>query len=77
VTIKDWPEDERPREGLLAHGPQVLSDAKLITGFLRAGTARRTALDRGRDALACFGGLRGLLAAAPSELTSMPGLGPT
>jgi DNA repair protein RadC len=27
VTIKDWPEDERPRERLLAQGPQVLSDA--------------------------------------------------
>jgi DNA repair protein RadC len=76
VTIKDWPEDERPRERLLAHGPQVLSDAELIALFLRTGTAGRTALDLARDALTRFGGLSGLLAAAPSELTSMPGLGP-
>jgi DNA repair protein RadC len=76
VAIKDWPEDERPRERLLAQGPQVLTDAELIAIFLRTGTAGRTALDLGRDALARFGGLSGLLAATPSELTSMPGLGP-
>ncbi len=76
MTIKDWPEDERPRERLLAQGPQVLTDAELIAIFLRTGTAGRTALDLGRDALARFGGLSGLLAATPSELTSMPGLGP-
>jgi DNA repair protein RadC len=76
VTIKDWPEDERPRERLLAQGPQVLSDAELVALFLRTGTAGRTALDLGREALARFGGLSGLLAAAPAELTSIPGLGP-
>ncbi len=76
MTIKDWPEDERPRERLLAHGPQALSDAELIALFLRTGTAGRTALDLGREALARFGGLSGLLAAAPADLTSIPGLGP-
>jgi DNA repair protein RadC len=76
VTIKDWPEDERPRERLLAQGPQVLSDAELVALFLRTGTAGRTALDLGREALARFGGLSGLLAAPPSALTSIPGLGP-
>jgi len=35
VTIKDWPEDERPRERLLEQGPQVLSDAELVALFLR------------------------------------------
>jgi aspartyl/asparaginyl beta-hydroxylase (cupin superfamily) len=35
VTIMDWPEDERPRERLLAHGPQVLSDAELVALFLQ------------------------------------------
>jgi DNA repair protein RadC len=76
MTIKDWPEAERPRERLLAHGPQALSDAELIALFLRTGLAGRTALDLARDALARFGGLSGLLAAAPSELAALPGLGP-
>ena len=28
MAITDWPEGERPRERLLAHGPAVLSDAE-------------------------------------------------
>jgi len=76
VTIKDWPEAERPRERMLAHGPQVLSDAELIALFLRTGMAGRTALDLGREALTRSGGLSGLLAAAPKELAAIPGFGP-
>lgn len=76
MTIKDWPAAERPRERLLAHGPQALSDAELIALFLRTGLAGRTALDLARDGLARFHSLGGLLAAAPSELAAMPGFGP-
>ncbi len=76
MAIKDWPEGERPRERMLAHGPQVLSDAELIAVFLRTGTAGRSALDLGREALARFGGLSGLLAATPAELGRLAGLGP-
>ncbi len=54
VAIKDWPETERPRERLLAHGPHVLSDAELIAVFLRTGTAGRSALDLAREALDAF-----------------------
>ncbi|HVE88932.1 MAG TPA: UPF0758 domain-containing protein, partial [Burkholderiaceae bacterium] len=35
MAIKDWPKGERPRERLLASGPQVLSDAELLAVFLR------------------------------------------
>jgi DNA repair protein RadC len=76
VAIKDWPETERPRERMLAHGPHVLSDAELIAVFLRTGTAGRSALDLGREALTRFGGLSGLLAATPGELNELTGLGP-
>ena len=30
MAITDWPEGERPRERLLAHGPEALSDAELL-----------------------------------------------
>jgi DNA repair protein RadC len=30
MAIKDWPEGERPRGRLVAHGAQALSDAELI-----------------------------------------------
>jgi DNA repair protein RadC len=76
MAIKDWPEGERPRERLLAHGAQALSDAELVAVFLRTGTAGRSALDLGRDALARFGGLSGLLAARPDQLAELTGLGP-
>ena len=76
MAIKDWPEGERPRERLLAQGAQALSDAELVAVFLRTGTAGRSALDLGRDALARFGGLSGLLAARPDQLSELAGLGP-
>jgi DNA repair protein RadC len=76
MAIKDWPEGERPRERLLAHGARALSDAELLAVFLRSGSAGRSALDVGRAALAHFGGLNALLAAAPDRYTGVPGLGP-
>ncbi len=76
MAIKDWPEGERPRERMAAHGPQVLSDAELIAVILRTGTTGQSALDLGRAALTRFGGLAGLLAASAAELGSIEGLGP-
>ncbi|HEC27682.1 MAG TPA: JAB domain-containing protein, partial [Gammaproteobacteria bacterium] len=30
MSIKNWPENERPREKLLHKGPQSLSDSELL-----------------------------------------------
>ncbi len=76
MAIKDWPEGERPRERLIAHGPGVLSDAELLAVFLRTGTPGRSAIDVGRAALSRFGGLAGLFNAPPGELALVGGLGP-
>jgi DNA repair protein RadC len=76
VAIKDWPEGERPRERLLEQGPASLTDAELLAVILRTGTAGRSALDLGREALARFGGLSGLLAAPADRLIALEGLGP-
>ncbi len=67
--IKDWPEDERPREKLLKRGPDVLTDAELLALILRTGDAvsGRSALDLGRELLGKFGDLRSLAAATPAE----------
>lgn len=75
LTIRDWPNDERPREKLLHHGAQRLSDAELLAIFLRTGTAGRSAVDLGRELLQTFGGLRELLTAEPGELRKQRGLG--
>ncbi len=75
MPITDWPLSERPREKLLARGPEALSDAELLAIFLRTGLRGRTAVDVARDLLAEFGGLRTLLAAGRERLCAAPGLG--
>ncbi|WP_341775454.1 UPF0758 domain-containing protein, partial [Stenotrophomonas maltophilia] len=37
MPIHDWPEQERPREKLIARGPTALSDAELLALFLGSG----------------------------------------
>ena len=76
MAITDWPAAERPREKLLARGPQALSDAELLAIFLRTGVAGKTAVDVARDLLTHFGGLRPLLTADTDALRETPGLGP-
>jgi len=49
--IKDWPDDERPREKLLTRGADKLSDAELLAIFLRTGVAGCSALDLARKLL--------------------------
>jgi DNA repair protein RadC len=44
-TIKDWSEDDRPREKLLAKGKETLSDAELIAILLGSGFKEKTAVD--------------------------------
>jgi len=49
--IKDWPEDERPREKLLNRGPEILSDAELLALVLRTGDAASQTSARPRQRL--------------------------
>ncbi len=61
MTIRDWPDDERPREKLLSRGAPALSDAELLAVFLGSGTRGRSAVDLGRDLLSLTGSLKALL----------------
>lgn len=76
MNIRDWPEHERPREKLLAHGATVLSDAELLAVFFGTGQHGLNAIDLGRHLLRRHGGLRGLLRLPATELVREPGLGP-
>ena len=75
MKIADWPAAERPRERLLALGPEALSDAELIALFLRTGVRGMSALDLARDLLARCGGLSPLLGAGRIP-SGIKGLGP-
>jgi len=61
MSIREWPEAERPREKLLSRGAGALSDAELLAVFIGSGRRGRTAVDGGRDLLSAAGGLKPLL----------------
>ncbi len=75
MRITDWPENERPREKLLARGPEALSDAELLAIFLRTGIPGSTAVDLAHALIKRFGDLRGLLNASKEEFCGIKGLG--
>ncbi len=76
MQIKDWPDQERPREKLIASGPEHLSDAELLAIFLRSGIKGLNAVDLARQLLQHFGGLRDLFSATHDEFCAQKGLGP-
>lgn len=75
MAIRDWPEDDRPREKLLQRGAQALSDAELLAIFLRTGVSGKSAVDMARDLVHQFGGLTRLFAASRTEFCTIHGLG--
>lgn len=76
MRIRDWPKSERPRERLIARGPEALSDAELLAVIIGSGLRGRSALDVARQLIAAFGSIRGLLQADSRECLRAEGLGP-
>jgi len=76
TSIKEWPEDERPREKLLVDGPGSLSDSELIALLIGSGTRGITAVDLGKRLLVSHDNLTGLSKSGLPELTRLKGIGP-
>lgn len=76
MQIRDWPDNERPREKLLKRGPAVLSDAELLAIFLCSGTQGSDVVTSARRLLNEHGPLRSLLEHTPKQLLKLPGIGP-
>jgi DNA repair protein RadC len=77
--IKEWPEDERPREKMLKQGVGSLTNAELLALIIRTGDSatRKTAIDLGREIIAHFGdNLRELGSAGLAEICAIQGMGP-
>ena len=75
MSIKDLPLDARPREKLLARGPQALSDVELLAILLRTGMAGKNVFQLS-DELLGPDGIAGLLNATVPSLKMVKGLGP-
>lgn len=76
TRIKEWPEEERPREKLLKLGPQVLSDAELLALLIESGTDGITAVDLAKRLLVEHKNLKVLASKGVVEFTRMKGIGP-
>jgi DNA repair protein RadC len=73
--ITRWPKKERPRERLLQHGPQPLTEAELLGILLGKGTRKKTAIDLARELLDQYESLEKLFSRSPSELMKVKGIG--
>ena len=75
MSIREWPELERPREKLIARGCAALSDAELIAVLLGSGVPGKDAIALGRELLGISGGLSALLG-NPGGIAQLRGIGP-
>ena len=76
-SIKQWPEQERPRERLLQQGAQSLSDAELLAIFLRSGSQQHSAVELSRLLLQHFGSLNAVFDATLTDVSKFHGIGNT
>ncbi len=74
-TIREMPEEERPREKLLQQGPARLSNAELLALILSTGRKNETALALSQRLLGRLEGWRGLLEASLEEMMEIEGIG--
>jgi DNA repair protein RadC len=76
VRVSELDRSERPREKLLALGPEALTDAELIAVLLRTGIKGVDVLEFARAWLEEAGGLEKLATSDLHEVLRRPGIGP-
>jgi DNA repair protein RadC len=76
LRLKDQPVSERPRERLVARGPDALTHAELIAILLRTGLKGANVVQVGQNLLQKFGSLNALALATVDELKQIAGVGP-
>jgi DNA repair protein RadC len=76
MSIRNWPEDQRPREKLIKYGAHALSDAELLAVFLRMGVKGKSAVELGNEILEHFGSLHRLFSSPLEIFSQIHGLGP-
>lgn len=74
-SIKEWPEDERPRERLFKFGAGGLSTAELFAIILKTGGRDKSAIELSREVLMHFSSLKEIEDAAVAEFADIKGIG--
>lgn len=76
VTIKNWSEDDRPREKMILKGRHALSDSELIAILIGSGTRSKSALELSQELLSRSQGKLGNFAKMSlAELMETKGIG--
>lgn len=75
-TLRDVPQDERPRERMLEFGAPSLNNAELLAILLRTGTIAESAVRLAERLLRESGSLRSLVDMSIDQLTGIKGIGP-
>jgi len=76
LTIKNWAEEDRPREKLINKGRHVLTDAELIAILIGSGTKKETAVELAKRILAQLGNnLNELAKLSVNDLVKFKGIG--
>lgn len=77
TPIKDWAEDDRPREKMMLNGASSLSKAELIAILINHGTRSRSALELARDLLEASGrNLNQMARMNIADFEKIKGIGP-
>jgi DNA repair protein RadC len=76
ITMKQWPEDDQPREKCIQHGAESLTPAELLAILLRSGTSKLSALDIAKQLLSENDGLLQLGMMTSGALSKYHGVGP-
>jgi len=76
LKIHEMPQDDRPREKLLARGADALTNSELIAILLRTGLVGANAVEVASQLLDRYGSLGGLSRCTLDEISAIPGIGP-
>lgn len=77
LKINEWAEEDRPREKMMLHGVNTLSDAELLAILIGSGSSEETAVELMRRVLAsCHNDLSLLGKLSIEDLCTFKGIGP-
>lgn len=74
-SIKNWAEDDKPREKLMLKGKAALSDAELIAILIGSGSRKESAVDLSKRILSSVANLNALGKLSQQQLSTFKGIG--